>query len=74
MALRGLLYVPIGLLMGTGYFQYGPRYLLDLLVPLVVLAALGIRRWSPLAIGAATTIGVATYAAGSLLWWLALRV
>lgn len=38
-------YIPIGLLMGTGYFQYGPRYLLDLVIPLMLLTARGIRRW-----------------------------
>jgi hypothetical protein len=38
-------YIPIGLLMGTGYFQYGPRYLLDLAIPLMLLTAQGIRRW-----------------------------
>lgn len=53
-----LLYLLIGLLMGTGYFQFGPRYLIDLLVPLVVLAA----------------IGIGTYVAGSIRWWVTLRV
>lgn len=39
-----LVYIPIGLIMGTGYV-FGSRYLLDLLVPLVVLTAIGIRQW-----------------------------
>lgn len=69
-----LVYVPIGLVMGTGYFQFGPRYLLDLLVPLVVLAALGIRRWPSWLIGLALALGVGTYVAGSILWWVTLRV
>ncbi len=38
-------YIPIGLLMGTGYFQFGPRYLLDLVIPLLLLTARGMRRW-----------------------------
>ena len=38
-------YIPIGLLMGTGYFQYGPRYLLDISIPLLMLTAQGMRRW-----------------------------
>ena len=38
-------YIPIGLLMGTGYAQFGPRYLLDLSIPLLLLTANGIRRW-----------------------------
>lgn len=69
-----LLYVPIGVLMGTGYFQFGPRYLIDLLVPLVALAAIGIRRWPPLVVGLATAIGIGTYVAGSILWWMTLGV
>ncbi len=69
-----LIYVPIGILMGTGYFQFGPRYLIDLLVPLVVLAAIGIRRWPPLLVGLATAIGIGTYVAGSILWWVTLGV
>jgi hypothetical protein len=69
-----LAYLPIGLIMGTGYFQFGPRYLLDLLVPLVVLTAIGIRRWPPALVGLATAIGVATYVAGSILWWVTLHI
>jgi len=38
------MYIPIGLVMGTGYL-FGSRYLLDLMVPLVVLTAIGIRHW-----------------------------
>ena len=37
--------VPILLLMGTGYAQWGPRYTLDFTVPLLLLSALGLRRW-----------------------------
>lgn len=69
-----LVYAPIGLLMGTGYFQFGPRYLLDLLTPLVVLTALGVRRWPLWLLGLLLTIGLGTYAAGSWLWWVTLRV
>jgi hypothetical protein len=69
-----LVYVPIGLLMGTGYFQFGPRYLLDLMVPLVVLAARGIRHWPRWLLLILLAVGVATYAWGSWLWWLALGV
>jgi hypothetical protein len=31
-----LVYIPIGLLMGTGWVTFGPRYLLDLMPPLLV--------------------------------------
>lgn len=39
-----LVYIPIGLVMGTGYL-FGSRYLLDLMVPLIVLTAIGVRYW-----------------------------
>ena len=38
--------VPIFLLMGTGYVQWGPRYTLDFTTPLLLLTALGLHRWS----------------------------
>ncbi len=69
-----LVYAPIGLLMGTGYFQFGPRYLLDLMVPLVVLAARGLRPWPRWLLALLLAIGVATYAAGSWLWWATLGI
>ena len=34
--------VPILLLMGTGWVQYGPRYTFDFTVPLLILTAFGI--------------------------------
>jgi len=34
--------IPILLLMGTGWVQFGPRYTLDFTVPLLLLTALGI--------------------------------
>jgi hypothetical protein len=65
-----LIYIPIGLLMGTGYITFGPRYLLDLMVPLLVLTALGIRRWPLPVLAAQTAIGCTTYLYGSWLWLL----
>lgn len=38
--------IPILLLMGTGWVQFGPRYTLDFTVPLLLLTALGIEKWS----------------------------
>jgi len=38
-------YIPIVLLMGTGWIQFGPRYTLDFTVPLLLLTALGIEKW-----------------------------
>ena len=37
--------VPIFLLMGTGFVQWGPRYTLDFTIPLLLLTALGLQRW-----------------------------
>ena len=39
-----LVAIPILLLMGTGWVQFGPRYLLDFFVPLLLLTAVGLRR------------------------------
>jgi len=37
--------IPIFLLIGTGWTQFGPRYTLDFTVPLLLLAAMGIEKW-----------------------------
>lgn len=63
-----LTYVPIGLCMGTGLITFGPRYLLDLMVPIVVLTALGIRRWRIGMLMILMLISCATYILGSILW------
>lgn len=41
-------YIPIVLLMGTGWVQFGPRYTLDFTVPLLLLTGLGIEKWKPI--------------------------
>ncbi len=65
-----LTYIPIGLCMGTGYITFGPRYLLDLMVPLVVLTALGIRRWRLDVLYLLLAVSCVTYAIGSTMWAL----
>jgi hypothetical protein len=40
-----LVNIPILLLMGTGWVQFGPRYSLDFCLPLLLLAARGLPRW-----------------------------
>jgi hypothetical protein len=40
-----LVAAPILLLMGTGWVQFGPRYTLDFTIPLLLLTAIGLRRW-----------------------------
>jgi hypothetical protein len=62
-----LVYAPIGLIMGTGY-AFGSRYLLDLLVPLVALTALGIRRWRLDLLQLLMIIGWVTFVTGSALY------
>jgi hypothetical protein len=61
-----LVYIPIGLVMGIGY-AFGPRYLLDLTVPLVTLTAIGIRRWNISVLQILLIISVAMYLVGSIL-------
>lgn len=61
-----LVYVPIGLVMGTGYL-FGSRYLLDLMVPLIVMTALGIRHWRLDVLQLLLLVSWATFAIGSIL-------
>ena len=63
-----LVYIPIGLLLGSGYLTFGPRYLLDLMVPLLILTARGIRRWPLPLLLVLLAISCLTYAYGSALW------
>lgn len=37
--------IPILMLMGTGWAQFGPRYTLDYTVPLLLLTAIGMEKW-----------------------------
>ncbi len=41
-----LVSIPILLLMGTGWVQFGPRYTLDFTMPLLLLTAMGLQRWN----------------------------
>ena len=65
-----LTYIPIGLLMGTGFVTFGPRYLLDLMVPLVILTVLGIRHWRVDTLRILVLLSCATYTIGSVMWWV----
>lgn len=57
---------PILLLMGTGWVQFGPRYTLDFMVPLLMLTALGIRGWPRWVIGLMVLISIVHYVLGTL--------
>jgi hypothetical protein len=61
-----LVAIPILLLMGTGWHQFGPRYTLDFTIPLLLLTALGIRRWPSWLLAALTLIAVGHYLVGAV--------
>jgi len=60
--------IPILLLMGTGWIQFGPRYSLDFTVPLLILTAIGIGKWKPLIVITFTFVSILTFALGSPYW------
>lgn len=59
--------IPILLLMGTGWVQFGPRYTLDFMVPLLILTATGIKKWNSLLIVELLVISVVQYLAGTIM-------
>jgi len=58
--------VPILLLMGTGWTQFGPRYTLDFTAPLLLLTAIGLRRWPTWLVAILTVISILHYLSGAL--------
>ncbi len=60
--------IPILLLMGTGWTQFGPRYTLDFTLPLLLLTAWGVRRWPLKWLIFFTLIASLHYIGGALLW------
>jgi hypothetical protein len=67
-----LVNIPILLLMGTGWVQFGPRYTLDFTIPLLLLTALGVRHWPTWALVLLTAISIVTYLVGTL--YLGMRI
>jgi hypothetical protein len=61
-----LVSIPILLLMGTGFIQFGPRYTLDFTVPLLLLTAIGSQRWKVPVMVVLTLISTAHYFVGTL--------
>jgi hypothetical protein len=57
---------PILLLMGTGWIQFGPRYTLDYTVPLLLLTAHGVCRWSLQLLALLTVISIVQYLVGAM--------
>jgi hypothetical protein len=60
--------IPIMLLMGTGFQQIGPRYTLDFHIPLILLTAMGIKRWPIWLIGLLVFICCIHYFTGILFY------
>ncbi len=58
--------VPILLLMGTGWAQFGPRYTLDFTVPLLMLTALGATNWPRWVVGLLALISIVHYVLGTI--------
>jgi len=61
-----LIATPILLLMGPGWVQFGPRYSLDFICPLILLTVLGSRYWSDKTLTALTVISIIQYVVGTL--------
>ncbi len=58
--------IPILMLMGTGWVQFGPRYTLDFTIPLLILTAYGLNTWSNFRLGLLAAISIVHYTAGTL--------
>jgi hypothetical protein len=57
--------IPILMLMGTGWVQFGPRYSLDFLLPLLLLTAMGIRFWPTSVLVILTIVSVLHFLVGT---------
>jgi hypothetical protein len=60
--------IPILLLMGTGWVQYGPRYTLDFTVPLLLLTASGLQGTSRRLLFWLVVISILQYIPGVFLY------
>jgi hypothetical protein len=58
--------IPILMLMGTGWVQFGPRYTLDFLLPLLLLTAIGIRCWPTSVLVILTIVSVLHFLVGTV--------
>jgi hypothetical protein len=62
--------IPILLLMGTGWTQMGPRYTLDFHIPLLMLTAMGIKRWPIWLVALLVFLSCVQYLYGAILFQL----
>jgi hypothetical protein len=60
-----LVSVPILLLMGTGWVQFGPRYSLDFTVPLLLLTSIGVSSWPVKRLAFLVVISIIHYTIGA---------
>lgn len=60
--------LPILTLMGPGSFQFGPRYTLDFFAPLLLLTAMGMKRWPNWLVGLLVAISILQYLLGTLIY------
>jgi hypothetical protein len=65
--------IPILLLMGTGWIQFGPRYTLDFTVPLLLLTAQGVQFASKRILPVLVIISIVQYFIGTLFLLYVLR-
>lgn len=56
--------IPILTVIGTGYWQIGPRYTLDFTVPLILLTAIGIKNWNKIVLYIFTAISTLHFIIG----------
>lgn len=59
-----LINIPILLLMGTGWVQFGPRYTLDFSIPMLLLTAMGISKWNNRALSVSVLASILQYLVG----------
>jgi hypothetical protein len=65
--------IPILLLMGTGWVQFGPRYTLDFTVPLLLLTAIGLPYWRLTISGLLTLISCVHFLFGTFYLGIAIH-
>lgn len=65
--------IPILLLMGTGWVQFGPRYSLDFTVPLLMLTAVGVKHWSHRILAILVTISMVHYLFGLYMFIISVK-
>jgi hypothetical protein len=63
-------YFPIAMLMGTGFVQFGSRYLMDFSAPLLILTALGMEHWRARISGYLAAIALIQFMAGIMILFL----